>query len=67
MMHAHLTPYSTPVVARDIKAEMVAYMLSRGDCTREDLLLAGFTPVQIDRHGPLATQEANRRSTRRLA
>ncbi len=58
-------PAHSAIIARDIKAEMVAFMRGRGDCTREDLLQQ-FTPKQIDQYATAAAREANRRANRRV-
>ncbi len=65
MQTHHATPAVT-AIARNIQAEMAAFMIDNGSCTRDDLLRR-FTPEQIDRYGAAAAREATRRADRRAA
>lgn len=58
------TPATT--IARNIKAEMAAFMMDRDGVTREDLLQR-FTPAQVDKYGAAAAREATRNAERRYS
>lgn len=63
MLAAGQYRYSTTVIARDIKSEMVAFMRGRECVTREDLL-QHFTSRQVDQYATAAAREANRKRIR---
>lgn len=51
-------------IARNIQAEISAFMIERGNVTRDELLQR-FTPEQIDRYAPAAARAAARRADHR--
>lgn len=53
--------WKAPGIVDRMAAAMVRIRAARGDCTRHDLAQAGFTPAEIDAHGPAATAEAAKR------
>lgn len=64
--------YPTPVefvttIARDIQAEMSEFMSAHGGSVTRETLLQHFTDKQIDRYGPSAARDANRRAERRAS
>lgn len=66
------THYPTPVefvtaIARDVQSEMATFMSDYGDGLTRETLLQRFTPEQVDRYGPGAARDANRRAERRTS
>ena len=54
-------PVAARILCRNVKEQLVQYLLEHPQCLREDMLVYGFTDREIDRWLPEARPEAARR------
>lgn len=54
-------------LARDVEGEIVDFFITHPQCTRDDMLSAGFSAREIDRYAEGARRKAARRWLKRVA